>query len=153
MSDERVDAIERALSLKPGDEFEGATLLRKGVENGHFVWWLSSGGCVSLNNLIAKIRPDKTSARRDLAAARELLAEESRLMLCREYQGGNADATISYCIDLTDPDGKPTCWHCRVRAFLAATPPLSEPILVTHHTRSCPHSFDGSCDCPKGPLP
>jgi hypothetical protein len=55
-----MDAVEAALTLHPGAIFEGNELLHKGVENGHFVWFFADGGCASLNNIIAKLRPLKS---------------------------------------------------------------------------------------------
>jgi hypothetical protein len=56
---------------------------------------------------------------RELREAMDLLRGEVRGYLCTEAPPEESDATACYCIDLTDPNGAPACWQCRVRVFLA----------------------------------
>lgn len=44
---------EAPIVAKAGDKLCGLELVRKSVENGAFGWWLSSGGFISVANLIA----------------------------------------------------------------------------------------------------
>lgn len=57
------DAISHALTMKPGDKVGALELIRKGVENGAFGWWVNGGGFISLNNLIAEVRIARNGAR------------------------------------------------------------------------------------------
>jgi len=62
----------------------------------------------------------KTTAatlRADLDLAVGLLREYNDRILCEEAPS-EADVGDIHCIDLTDPNGRPTCKNCRVRAFL-----------------------------------
>lgn len=71
--------------------------------------------------LTAAIESDRASLASRLAEAEGLLREEANSWTCVEASAG-ANPGESFCIDLTDPDGKPTCWYCRARAFLGPSP-------------------------------
>ena len=61
-----------------------------------------------------------------LAEARRLLGEHVHHVLCEEADVADSVTDVR-CVDLTDPNGRPTCIMCRTRAFLASVGEQSKP--------------------------